>query len=54
MTRLSKNFTLTEFTKSQTALRQGIDNTPGEEHLETAKKFILIDQTRHLVIKIKE
>jgi zinc D-Ala-D-Ala carboxypeptidase len=35
--RLSKNFTLQEFTKSQTALRQGIDNTPEGEHLEAAK-----------------
>ena len=34
---LSKNFTLTEYTKSQTALRQGIDNTPGDEHLASAK-----------------
>lgn len=33
---LSKNFTLTEFTKSQTALRLGIDNTPNEEHLQAA------------------
>ena len=37
MTRLSKNFTLTEFTKSQTALRQGIDNRPGTIHLHNAK-----------------
>lgn len=37
--RLSKNFTLQEFTKSQTALRQGIDNTPEGEHLEAAKKL---------------
>lgn len=37
--RLSKNFTLSEFTKSQTALRQGIDNTPNEEHLEAAKEL---------------
>ena len=37
--RLSKNFTLQEFTKSQTALRQGIDNTPQGEHLEAAKKL---------------
>ena len=37
MTRLSKNFTLQEFTKSQTALRHGIDNTPGDEHLANAK-----------------
>ena len=35
--RLSKNFTLTEFTKSQTALRLGIDNTPRDEHLDAAK-----------------
>ena len=37
MVTLSKNFTLTEFTKSQTALRLGIDNTPSEEHLAAAK-----------------
>jgi len=37
--RLSKNFTLQEFTKSQTALRHGIDNTPGEEHLASAKSL---------------
>ena len=35
--RLSKNFTLAEFTKSQTATRRGIDNTPQGEHLEAAK-----------------
>ena len=35
--RLSKNFTLKEFTKSMTATRLGIDNTPNEEHLEAAK-----------------
>jgi zinc D-Ala-D-Ala carboxypeptidase len=35
--KLTKNFTLTEYTKSQTALRKGIDNTPRGEHLEAAK-----------------
>ena len=35
--KLSENFTLTEFTKSQTALRLGIDNTPEGEHLEAAE-----------------
>jgi hypothetical protein len=35
--KLSENFTLAEFTKSQTAIRMGIDNTPEEEHLENAK-----------------
>lgn len=34
---LSQNFTVTEFTKSQTALRQGLDNTPEDRHLEAAK-----------------
>ena len=35
--KLSENFTLQEFTKSQTALRLGIDNIPEGEHLEAAK-----------------
>ena len=35
--KLSKNFSLQEFTKSQTALRQGIDNTPNDEHLKAAQ-----------------
>ena len=37
--RLSKNFTLQEYTKSQTATRRGLDNTPGEEHLAKAKSL---------------
>ena len=37
--RLSANFTLAEFTKSQTATRKGLDNTPGEEHLANAKEL---------------
>jgi hypothetical protein len=35
--KLSKNFTLAEFTKSQTAERRGIDNTPTDEHLVRAR-----------------
>ncbi len=35
--RLSANFSLQEFTKSQTAERRGIDNTPVEGHLVHAK-----------------
>jgi zinc D-Ala-D-Ala carboxypeptidase len=35
--KLSKNFTMAEFIKSQTAERKGIDNTPQGEHLEAAK-----------------
>ena len=34
---LSTNFTLEEFTRSQTAIRQNIDNTPTEEHSENLK-----------------
>ena len=34
---LSKNFTLNEFTKSMTATRLGIDNTPQGVHLENAE-----------------
>ena len=37
--KLSKNFTLAEFTKSQTALRRGLDNTPGPEHLNAAREL---------------
>ena len=37
--KLSKNFTLREFTKSQTATRHGIDNTPQGQHLESAKEL---------------
>lgn len=37
--RLSENFTLAEFTKSQTASRKGIDNTPGEEHLAAGREL---------------
>ena len=37
MVRLSKNFTIQEFTKSQTAIRQGLDNTPSTLHLHSAK-----------------
>jgi|TARA_B110000503_G_scaffold70081_1_gene109105 zinc D-Ala-D-Ala carboxypeptidase len=34
---LSKNFSIAEFTKSQTAERKGINNTPQGVHLEAAK-----------------
>ena len=37
MGRLSNNFTTEEFTRSQTAIRQNIDNTPTEEHIEKMK-----------------
>jgi len=34
---LSSNFSLRELTKSQTADRKGIDNTPTDEHIENLK-----------------
>ena len=37
--KLSKNLSLVEFTRSQTAKRRGIDNTPTDNHLEAAKKL---------------
>ncbi len=40
--KLSPNFTLQEFTKSQTALRLGIDNTPEEDHLVAAQSLFLM------------
>jgi len=39
MVRLSKNFSLQEYTKSQTATRQGLDNTPDEGHMASAKSL---------------
>ena len=37
--KLSKNFSLSELTKSQTAERKGIDNTPSTEHQENLKSL---------------
>ena len=39
---LSKNFSLSEMTKSDTAIRKGIDNTPTESHKENMK--LLVDK----------
>ena len=36
---LTKNFNLVELTKSQTAERKGIDNTPSPEHQENLKSL---------------
>lgn len=49
MVKLSQNFTLQEFTKSQTALRQGIDNTPDQEHLTNAVNLFanVVQQVRN-------
>jgi zinc D-Ala-D-Ala carboxypeptidase len=38
--RLSKNFTLSEITKSNTAKRLGIDNAPNKEHLKNMQIII--------------
>ena len=38
---LTKNFSLSELTKSQTAERKGIDNTPSPEHQENLKSLCM-------------
>ena len=43
--KLSNNFSLIEFTKSQTAERKGIDNTPTEIHI------LALEQLCHLVLE---
>lgn len=40
MTQLSKNFSLAEFTKSETALRKGLDNTPTLQVIENLQKLV--------------
>lgn len=37
--KLSQHFSLSEMTKSQTAERKGIDNTPGEKEIEALKSL---------------
>ena len=37
--KLSTNFTVAEYIKSQTATRHGIDNSLSDEHLQNAKKL---------------
>ena len=39
--KLSKNFSLAELTKSQTATRKGIDNTPSPTHQENLKSLCM-------------
>ena len=36
---LTKNFTFSEMVKSETALRHGMDNTPGEAEIENLKQL---------------
>jgi hypothetical protein len=40
MTQLSANFTLKEFTKSDTAVRKGLDNTPSPEVVASLQKLV--------------
>jgi zinc D-Ala-D-Ala carboxypeptidase len=39
MIQLDRNFTLPEFTKSQTAMRRGIDNSPGNDEIEALRRL---------------
>lgn len=47
--RLTKNFTLNELTRSQTAIRKGIDNTPGQDEIKN-----LIDLTQNVLQPLRE
>jgi len=38
--RLSKNFTLSEFTRSETAARKGIDNIPSKGDIENIERLV--------------
>jgi len=38
--KLSKNFSLTELTRSQTAIRNGIDNTPTLTHIDNLQALV--------------
>jgi len=49
MVKLSQNFTKQEYIKSQTALRQGIDNIPTEEHMGNATALF-----RNVVQKVRD
>jgi zinc D-Ala-D-Ala carboxypeptidase len=39
MTQLTKNFSLAEMVKSETALRRGMDNTPGDTEIANLKRL---------------
>ena len=47
--RLSENFTLSEFTRSNTAKRKGIDNNPTEEHLHN-----ILDLTTNILQPLRD
>ncbi len=50
---LTANFTLSEMVKSETALRHGMDNTPGETEIENLKRLceqVLVDGYNFYII----
>jgi len=47
--KLGKYFSLNEMTKSQTAIRKGIDNMPGEKELEALKQLV-----QHVLDPVRE
>lgn len=51
MTKLSEHFTLEELTFSETAIRNGISNTPSKELLDHALKYLIpgLEQIRKLL-----
>ena len=48
---LSRNFTLTELIKSDTAIRKGINNNPNAEQIEKLKShFVKIFCSQYVII----
>ena len=46
---LSKNFSLNEFTKSVSAIRNGIDNSPTPEHIRSIQLLV-----KHVLQPLRE
>jgi len=51
--KLSKNLSLSEVTKSNTAIRKGIDNSPTRKHLERLETTLKSLYTFHQVTEVK-
>ena len=47
---LSRNFTLSELTKSDTAIRKGINNNPNAEQIEKIKTVNIVNIERDMAV----
>ena len=46
---LTRNFTLSELIKSDTAIRKGINNNPNAEQIEKLKLFVKIFSSQYVI-----